>query len=85
MAMNLRLRPDEEVALREESARSGLSQQEILRQALDQRLGLGAHSRQTKYPDGIIPPEEPPRYVEPQLTLAPGESVLDLIDREDRF
>lgn len=40
MATNLRLRPETEEALRLEAERTGRSQQEIIREALDLHLGL---------------------------------------------
>lgn len=40
MAMNLRLRPDQEKALRAESKRTGISQQELVRSSIDRLLGI---------------------------------------------
>lgn len=84
MAMNLRLRPEAAAALKAESDRTGLSQQEILRRAVDEHLGLGDKSRDAVYPDWVIPPANPPRMIEPQFELAAGVALLDLIDREER-
>lgn len=82
--MNLRLRPEAAAALKAESERTGLSQQEILRRAVDEHLGLGEKPRAAVYPDWVIPPDNPPRIIAPQFRLAEGVTVLDLIDREDR-
>ncbi|MDT0158044.1 CopG family transcriptional regulator [Microbacterium sp. ARD32] len=84
MAMNLRLRPEAAAALKAESERTGLSQQEILRRAVDEHLGLAENRHAVAYPDWVIPPDNPPRVIEPQFRLAEGMTVLDLIDREDR-
>lgn len=85
MAMNLRLRDDATAALRAESERTGLSQQEILRRAVDEHLGLGEAARPTPYPDWVIPPERPYRPVTPILRLPEGMTTADLLDREDRI
>ena len=82
--MNLRLRPDAEAALKDESRRTGVSQQEILRRAVDEHLGLVARAAATRLPDWVVPAAEPPRAVHPQLRLPDGVNVIDLIDRADR-
>lgn len=84
MAVNLRLRDDAAAALRAESERTGKSQQEILRQAVDEHLGLGDAKLPTPYPDWVIPPERPYRSVTPTLRLPKGMTTADLLDREDR-
>ena len=84
MAMNLRLRPEAEEALREESARTGLSQQEILRRAVDEHLGLAGVTRAASYPAWIQPPRRMYAPVTPTLTLPKGTTTADLLDREDR-
>ncbi|KHK99788.1 hypothetical protein LK09_00045 [Microbacterium mangrovi] len=85
MATNLRLRPDEEAALKAESERTGLSQQAILRRAIDEYLGLAPKPRAKKLPDWVIPATEPYRRIEPSLVLPDGVTTLDLLDREDRL
>ncbi|MGO2745708.1 ribbon-helix-helix protein, CopG family [Microbacterium sp.] len=85
MAMNLRLRDDAAEALRAEAERTGLSQQEILRRAVDEHLGLAGATRPTPYPDWVIPPERPYRSVTPTLRLPAGMTTADLLDREDRI
>jgi ribbon-helix-helix CopG family protein len=91
MATNLRLRPEAEQALREESKRSGRSQQELLREALEQYLGLAQRTRpvtdaEQLVADGIIrPPRDAYRSVRPRRSVPAGaSSSLDLLEREDR-
>ena len=86
MAMNLRLRPEAAAALKAESARTGLSQQEILREAVDERLGI-VKPRATRRPDWVDPPREPFRDVRPRITLPAGATIIGLLDelREDRL
>lgn len=90
MATNLRLGPTTEAALRAESERTGLSQQQLIRDAIDQYLDVEAgrqrRSLEELYRAGILLPPRP--YVhsgaEP-LTLPAGMTSADLLDREDRF
>lgn len=84
--MNLRLRPEAAAALKAESERTGLSQQEILRRAVDEHLGLVPRTARQRLPDWVIPAAEPYRRVEPSLVLPDGMTVVEFIDREeDRF
>ena len=90
--MNLRLRPDAEEALRAEAQRTHRSQQDVLREAVDQYLGLRDASRPvSRAGDDLIvtgrlrPPRTPYRRVEPSTELPPGPSSLVLLDREDRL
>jgi hypothetical protein len=90
MATNLRLRPATEAALREESERSGRSQQELIREALDQFLGLGKpavarDSIEDLIARGVLKPATPYRRAKRLLELPEGVTSLDLLDREDRF
>lgn len=87
MAMNLRLRPEAAEALRAESERTGLSQQEILRRAVDEHLGLAPRTRNPGWPDWIEPPSEPYRAPTVLLTLPEGVTSLDLLEatREERL
>lgn len=84
--MNLRLRDDAAAALRAESERTGLSQQEILRRAVDEHLGLGEAARPTPYPDWVIPPERPYRPVTPTIVPPPGKTMAQVLEelREER-
>ncbi|WP_403021734.1 hypothetical protein [Salinibacterium sp. GXW1014] len=88
MAMNLRLRPDAEEALREFSVRTGRSQQELIREAVDRLLATAATT--TEHGDllaqGILKPARTPYRRAARLVKLPeGVSSLDLLDREDRF
>lgn len=84
MAMNLRLRPEAAAALKAESDRTGLSQQEILRRAVDEHLGLGSRIPSAVYPDWVRPPLRMYTPVTPFLRLPEGMNTMDLLDREDR-
>lgn len=91
MATNLRLRPTTEAALRAESERTGRSQQELIREALDQFLGLDKPApRKDRIEELIaqgvlIAPRIPYRRAERLLELPEGVTSLDLLDRDDRF
>jgi len=88
MAVNLRLRPETAEALRAESERTGLSQQEILRRAVDEHLGLGRRGpRARELPDWVEPPVEPMRPVKAWISPPPGRSMVDILDelREERL
>jgi hypothetical protein len=89
--MNLRLRPEAEAALRAEAERSGRSQQEIVREAVDHLLDLGSETPSANDRDALIaagavhPPRRPYRRVTPSLVLPGATSTLDLLDRDDRI
>lgn len=89
MAMNLRLGAEAEAALRAEAERSGRSQQDILREAIGKYLGLipsqGGDIDPLITRGKVTPPRTPFRDVRPRLHLRPGESSLDLLDRDDRL
>lgn len=86
MSTNLRLSEELAGALREAAARTGRSQQEIVREAIAKELGL---SREMTAMDravraGVVEAPAPFRDVEPTLKLPKGQTSLDLLDREDR-
>jgi hypothetical protein len=97
MATNLRLRPEAERAVRDEAERSGRSQQEVIRAAIDTYLGLTpAGDREDEPADvselgmlvaagSVRPPRIPYRRPSRRLTLPPGVTTADLLDREDRL
>ncbi|GAB2687706.1 hypothetical protein GCM10027271_58430 [Saccharopolyspora gloriosae] len=91
MALNLRLGPEAEAALRAEAERTGRSQQELLRAAVDQFLGIGdARAPQHEWDHlitsgKVLPPRGVYRKVVPTKTLPPGQHSSDLLDRDDRF
>ncbi|MGW5188818.1 hypothetical protein ACWEOO_06160 [Kribbella sp. NPDC004138] len=89
--MNLRLPPDVTTALQAESARTGLSQQEIVRDALGRRLHLidtadpAGERERARAEHAVQPARVPYRKVTPRLRLPKGTTSLDLLDRDDRF
>lgn len=88
MATNLRLLPETEKALRDESERTGRSQQDIIRRALDEHLGLvpsSTASIEELIAAGVVTAPRPLRPIAPRLTLPPGMTTEHLLDREDRF
>ncbi|MDR7300920.1 ribbon-helix-helix protein, CopG family [Haloactinomyces albus] len=91
MALNLRLREEAEEALRAEAERSGRSQQELLREAVDRYLDLTPaegpkHEWDHLITSGkVLPPRGQYRKVIPTKTLPEGQRSIDLLDREDRF
>lgn len=97
MATNLRLRADAEAALRAKAARTGRSQQDLIRDAVDASLGLGASTggdtldgspdemrRETLRGLGLRPARLPYSELEHLVTLPRGVRSSDLLDREDR-
>jgi predicted DNA-binding protein len=91
MATNLRLRPEAEEAVRAEAARSGRSQQEVIRDAVDRYLALKPDTTQANDLDVLIaagtvrPPRTPYRKARRRITLPAGMTSADLLDRADRF
>jgi hypothetical protein len=65
VATNLRLRPDAEAALRAEAERSGRSQQEILRDAVDRYLDLVGGDPTGDDPTGDDPTGDDPTGGDP--------------------
>jgi predicted transcriptional regulator len=86
MSTNLRLNEELAAALREESVRTGRSQQEIVREAIALRLGLvpDETALAEAIREGWVEAPEPFRDFEPPLTLPPGRSSIDLLERDDR-
>lgn len=86
MSTNLRLSEELAGALREEAARRGRSQQDIVREALAKELGVtsGSTAMDLAVRAGIVEAPEPFLDVEPSLTLPAGVSSADLLEREDR-
>lgn len=92
MATNLRLRPDAEAALRAAAERSGRSQQDLIRDAVDAALGLGPTAATA--PDterarllaqaGILGPRVPYRELVRLVTVPRHLGLDDLLAREDR-
>ncbi|CAN5377467.1 hypothetical protein BH24ACT9_BH24ACT9_15850 [soil metagenome] len=84
VATNLRLTGEAAAALREAAKRSGRSQQDLLREAVDRLLGLNpdksAHQRAVQA--GIV--EAPSLFadVTPSIELPANVTTLDLLDRD---
>jgi hypothetical protein len=102
--MNLRLRPDAEEELRAVASRTGRSQQDILRTAVDRYLSdpdapppsaaptspaaapaAGGRDGLLSAAGTVLPPRTPYRRVTPTVSLPPGVTSLDLLDRDDRL
>jgi plasmid stability protein len=86
MSTNLRLSEELASALREEAARRGKSQQDVVREAIAKELGMAPESSPMEQAvrAGIVEAPEPFRDAPPTLRLPNGMSSLDLLDREDR-
>lgn len=92
MATNLRLSEAAAAAVREEAERSGRSQQDVIRDAVDKYLGVSSEAsdseaRAKRYLAKAQPPEIPFMTVpeDRMLKLPEGVTSLDLLDREDRI
>ena len=85
MSTNLRLSPDATIALRDAARRSGRSQQELLREAVDRYLGLTrqASTRDQAVAAGLVRPPTRFRDTKPAFHLVRGVSSLDLLDRDE--
>jgi hypothetical protein len=84
MAVNLRLAPDIASALRERSRASGVSQQEILRRALEHFLEEEARP-EAAYRARLMPPRRSFQSSTERLELPEGVSSETILDREDRI
>lgn len=91
MATNLRLRPEAEEAVRAEAERTGRSQQELIREAVDRYLGLTSGpsplrsvSETLIATQTVLPARSPYRELDELIRLPEGTSTLDLLDRDDR-
>lgn len=85
MAMNLRLDAGTVEALRERSRETGRSQQDLLREAVGQYLGLSPAStpRQAAIASGLVRPPTPFIDVPATEPLPAGRTTADLLDRDD--
>jgi predicted transcriptional regulator len=86
VSTNLRLSDELAAALRKESIRTGRSQQEIVRDAIASKLGLVAKETAVAEAirEGRVEAPEPFQDFEPHLTLPPGQSSIDLLERDER-
>ena len=91
MATNLRLRPEAEAALKKHSEATGRSQQDLMREAIEQYLGLAFRaavepgSIEDLLARGIVKPSTPYKRPTRRMELPEGVTSLDLLDRDDRF
>jgi len=91
MATNLRLRPDAEQAVRIAAQRSGRSQQDVIREAVDRYLGLMPRDITVGELDRLVAtgtvrsPRVPYRRPRRRLTLPSGVTTAALLDRGDRI
>lgn len=87
MATNLRLSESAAAAVRREAERTGRSQQDVIRAAVDAYLAPPSQHPRGSFRDQLIPPERPFETVpfEERLKLPEGVTSLDLLDREDRL
>lgn len=86
VSTNLRLTDEMVVALREASASSGRSQQEIVRAAIAKELGLAPASSALAraVQSGLVKAPTPFQEVVEAVRLPDGVTTLDLLDRDDR-
>jgi hypothetical protein len=92
MATNLRLSEQAAAAVRAEAERTGRSQQDVIRAAVDQYLESPVAPSEasrgrpaSSFRDEIIPPRMPFQHNIERVSLPEGVSSLDLLDREDRI
>ncbi len=85
MATSLRLTDDAATALRDTARRTGGSQQDLLREAVDSCLGIGGQDspRDRAVIAGVVKAPSPSVDVVPTVVLPGGHSVLDLLDRHN--
>lgn len=81
--MNLWLSERAATALRAAATRSGRSEHELVREAIDRYLGLEAphSSRERALSQGLVKAPTPMQDVEAWIHLSPGTTTLDLLDR----
>ena len=90
MATNLRLTAQAEKALREASVRTGRSQQQIIRAAIDTALGLDGAQSPDALRDaelcrrGLVPARVSFAECRHPVALTAG-STADLLDRDERL
>jgi hypothetical protein len=93
MATNLRLSEQAAAAVKAEAERTGRSQQDVIRSAVDQYLSApqtatpaSNFDRNASVRDQFIPPRTPFSVLpkDQMLKLPDGVTSLDLLDREDR-
>lgn len=84
MSTNLRLSSEAAAALREAAAKSGRSQQELIREAVDRYLGRTGEpgSLQRALESGLVKPPTHFQDIAPSIRLERGRTTADLLDRD---
>ncbi len=91
MATNLRLGREAEEAVRREAQRTGRSQQDVIREAVDHHLGLSAGPGASNELDEMVTagvvsrPRSHYRKSAKRITLPSGTTTADVLDRGDRL
>jgi hypothetical protein len=91
MATNLRLRREAADAVRQEAERTGRSQQDVIREAVDRYLGLTPPTSPGDELDvlvtarGVLRPRNAYRKPARRICLPEGVTSSDLLDRQDRI
>lgn len=91
MATNLRLRPDAEEAVRLRAARTGRSQQALIREAVDRYLGLSespvnrSEAEAMVATRGVLPARSDYQELDDLIRLRGGGDTNDLLGRDERF
>lgn len=91
MATNLRLQPEAEEAVRLCAAQTGRSQQNIIRAAVDQYLGLSVAATPRSAAEamgaasGALPARAAYRELDQLIPLPADMSTKELLDRQERF
>jgi hypothetical protein len=84
MSTNLRLSQEAAAALRDFSAKTGRSQQELIREAVDRFLGRNREpdGRQRAIEAGLVKAPTPFQDIEPSVRLGYGVTTAELLDRD---
>lgn len=85
MSTNLRLSDDAVAALRDAARRTGRSQQDLMREAVNRFLGIGPgdNPRERAVTAGLVKAPSPFQDVEPSVELPDCVDVRDLLDRDN--
>lgn len=91
MAMNLRLESEAAEAVRHEAQRTGRSQQDVIREAVNRHLGMLGNQQPPSELRALIAtgnvraPRTPYAAFTNRLRLPPGIATDELLDRSDRI
>ena len=84
MATNLRLNESAAAAVRAEAERTGRSQQDVIRAAVDWYLSPRSNGPDRTHRQELIPPTLPFKHDIKRRPMPEGVTSLDLLDRDDR-